>query len=151
MVALPETVGRWKKKPINDEEKHMSINLDDLTYGQIKEIAAKFGGIQQEKQQDMLAHLVGKKVLIRDHKAGLILTTLEKIDNQQWLGGESRKIHYWEKAGAIEGIAETGIDLDESRITVKTNMSAGKELIQICPVPDEIYNKIMGAIAWNPK
>lgn len=102
-------------------------------------------------QPDILARLVGQKVLIRDHKAGLFLTTLEDIRGKEWLGGKSRKIHYWEKAGAVEGIAETGIDLHGSRITVQTAMSAGKELIQICLVSDEIYSQIMGAVAWNPK
>ena len=126
------------------------MNIDEMTYGQLKQIAAMFGGVQQ-KDPDMLNHLVGKKVLVRDHKAGLFLTTLVAINKQEWLGGESRKIHYWEKAGAIEGIAETGIDLEKSRITVRTEMAAGKELIQICPVTDRIYNEIMGAIAWNPK
>lgn len=131
----------------------MGINIDELTFGQLKQIAALFGnsGASQAHKPDMLAHLVGKKVLIRDHKAGLFLTTLIEVNKQEWLGGKSRKIHYWEKAGAVEGIAETGIDLKESRITVSTEMSAGKELIQICPVSDKIYDEIMGAAAWNPK
>ena len=126
------------------------MNINDLTYGQILEIVEKFGGIVNRKP-DMLAHLIGKKVLIRDHKAGLFLTTLVDVDGSQWIGGESRKIHYWAGAGAVEGIAETGIDLLNSRITVKTSMSSGKELIQICPVSDEVYKLIMEAQVWNPK
>ena len=69
------------------------MNINDLTYGQILEIVEKFGGIANEKKPDMLSHLKGKKVLIRDHKAGLFLTTLIDVDGSQWLGGKSRKIH----------------------------------------------------------
>ena len=127
------------------------MNINDLTYGQILEIVEKFGTIANEKKPDMLAHLKNKKVLIRDHKAGLFLTTLVEVEGSQWLGARSRKIHYWAGAGAMEGIAETGIDLLESRITTETSMSAGKELIQICPVSDEIYEAIMGGAVWNPK
>ena len=126
------------------------MDINDLTYGQIIEIVEKFGGIVNRKP-DMLAFLIGRKVLIRDHKAGLFLTTLKEVDGSQWIGGESRKIHYWSGAGAVEGIAETGIDTLNSRITIKTSMSAGKELIQICPVSEEIHKAIMEAPVWNPK
>ena len=126
------------------------MDINDLTYGQIIEIVEKFGGIVNRKP-DMLSFLIGRKVLIRDHKAGLFLTTLKEVDGSQWIGGESRKIHYWSGAGAVEGIAETGIDTLNSRITIKTSMSAGKELIQICPVSEEIHKAIMEAPVWNPK
>ena len=65
------------------------MNINDLTYGQILEIVEKFGGIVNRKP-DMLAFLIGRKVLIRDHKAGLFLTTLKEVDGSQWIGGESR-------------------------------------------------------------
>ncbi len=124
------------------------MNVDDLTVGEAKKLAAMFG---TNVQPDILEHLVGKKVLIRDHKGGVFMTTLEAVKGSEWMGGESRKIHYWDKAGAVEGIAETGIDLKNSRITVKTNQSNGKSLVQICLVSDDIYTKIMEASVWNPK
>ena len=82
----------------------------------------------------------------------MIITGIYKaVKGDEWLGGESRKIDYWDRAGAVEGIAETGIDLKNSRITVKTNQSNGKSLVQICLVSDDIYTKIMEASVWNPK
>jgi len=100
---------------------------------------------------DLLHDLIGKKVLIRDDKAGVFITTLTKIRSKEWVGSESRKIYYWEKAGAVEGIAQTGIDLENSLLTVKTPMAAGKNLVQICIVEDEIFDELMGADVWNPK
>lgn len=103
----------------------------------------------ENKQKDMLDFLVGKKVLIRDHMAGVFITTLKEIRGQEWLGGKSRKIHWWEKAGAVQGIAETGIDLEKSRVTIETDISNGKTLVEILPVSDAIYNELMGAKVWN--
>lgn len=129
----------------------MPFDINDLTIGQAKQLSAMFGGNKETSQPDLLAGFIGKKVLIRDHKAGLFMTTLTAIRGKEWTGSKSRKIHYWEKAGAIEGIAETGIDIGKSRITVSTPNSNGKELIQLCPVSDEIYLEIMEATPWNPK
>ena len=126
----------------------MPININELTIGQVRELSAMFCA---DIRPDMLSHLIGKKVLIRDNRAGVFITTLAAVNGKQWRGYESRKIHYWSKAGAVEGIAETGIDLDNSRITVKVPESNGQDLIQICPVSDEIFNTLMGAKAWNPK
>ena len=125
------------------------MNIDDLTIGEAKKLAAMFGG--DAKKPDLLSRYIGKKALIRDNKAGVFITTLEAVAGKEWVGGESRKVHYWEKAGAVEGIAETGIDVDNSRITVTTPASNGKELVQLCPVADEIYKQIMEATPWNPK
>ena len=108
-------------------------------------------GEKKQKKKSILDRFVGQKVIIRDHSAGVFITTLEAVDGREWVGGESRKIHYWDKAGAVEGIAETSIDLDRSRITVETASSCGTQLTQICPVSDCIYNQIMRAKVWNPK
>ena len=102
-------------------------------------------------EEDILSEYVGKKVLIRDHMAGVFVTTLTKIKRKEWVGAESRKIHYWSKAGAVEGISKTGIDLNASRVTVATEMSCGKELVQLCLLSDDQYNELMGAKVWNPK
>lgn len=102
-------------------------------------------------KKDILSGYIGRKVLIRDNKAGIFITTLEAVDGKEWLGGESRKIHYWESAGAVEGISQTGINLSESRVTITTPMSAGKEMVQMCVVNDDIYEEIMEATPWNPK
>ncbi len=125
------------------------MNINDLTVGQVKEISAMFAS--SAKAPDMLSIYIGHKVVIRDDQAGMVLTTLTGIDGLEWTGAESRKIHWWEKAGAIEGIAETGIDLKKSLITVTTPVSNGKHFVQLCPVKDEIYNQIMEATPWNPK
>lgn len=128
------------------------MNIDDLTLGQIKELSKlQLGGELEEKKPDMMSHLIGEKVIIRDHKGGVYVTTLEDVDGKQWRGGLSRKIFYWDKAGAVQGISTTGIDLSNSKITVKTPISNGYELVEICPCDDDVYDSIMGASVWNPK
>lgn len=126
------------------------MNINKLTIKQAKKIMKLLGGVP-ETQKDILSHLIGKHVLIRDNNAGLFVTTLKEVRGPEWVGAKSRKIHFWSKAGAVEGIAETGINLDESRITVETEMSCGKCLVQACLVKEDVYKKLMGAEAWNPK
>lgn len=101
------------------------------------------------KTDHIFSPFIGRKVIIRDHMAGVFCTTLLKLDGEKWIGGESRKIHYWSKAGAVEGISKFGIDLEKSRITAKKEMSCGGSIVQICHCDDEIYEKIMGAPEWK--
>lgn len=103
------------------------------------------------QNKDMLSFLIGRKVLIRDHMAGVFITTLADVKGKQWSGGVSRKIHYWDGAGAVEGISTTGVNLQDSRITEVTEISNGQDLVQILPLSDDVYYEIMGAKVWNPK
>lgn len=127
------------------------MNIDDLTLRQIKEIKAMAGFHNESDEKDILSDFVGRKVLIRDNKAGIFVTTLMKIKGSEWLGGESRKIYFWDKAGAVEGISMTGISDSGSRVTVKTPNSNGKDLVQLCPLSDEQFEELMGLSVWNPK
>jgi hypothetical protein len=134
------------------------MNINELTISEAKKIHKELnrmfsaGGVPLEVPgADILAHMVGKKVLIRDNMAGIFITTLENIHGKGWVGGLSRKVFWWERAGAIEGIAVTGLDLEKSKLTIQTTSSAGKDLVQLCPVTDAIYNELMGAKVWNPK
>jgi len=127
------------------------MNIDDLTLGELKQLKNMFKGECETKPRDMMADFIGKKVIVRDDQAGVFCTTLVDIDGMKWRGGVSRKIHYWDKAGAVEGISKTSIDLSSSRITVKNDHSHGYQLVQMCLCEDDVFESIMGATEWNPK
>ena len=131
----------------------MNINIDELIeqLKKFQQLQALLGSGVVREEPDLLAHLIGKKVVVRDNGAGVFVTTLEAVRGKQWRGGESRKIHYWSKAGALEGVAQTAIDFQNSRVTVRTPESNGQDLIQICPISDEIHKELMEAPVWNPK
>jgi len=88
--------------------------------------------------------------LIRDHMAGVFVTTLTAVDGKMWTGAEGRKIHYWEGAGAVEGISAHGIDNKKSRVTAPVPVCNGRELVQLLPLTEDVYKLIMGAPVWNP-
>jgi len=114
------------------------MNIEDLTIRQFNELKNMFAGHELPKKPDMMADHIGKKVIVRDNMGGVYCTTLVDIDGCKWRGGVSRKIHYWDKAGAVQGISKTSIDLSNSRITVKTEHSHGYQLVEMCICEDDI-------------
>lgn len=54
------------------------MNIDDLTLGQIKQLKSMLGGSCKDDEKDMMYDFIGKKVIIRDNKAGVFVRRLKK-------------------------------------------------------------------------
>lgn len=93
-------------------------------------------------------------VLIRDNLAGVIVGQLVSYDLAAgtWtLAPGARKIHYWRRAGAVEGIAVRGIDPNESRMTAPVSrVSVGRAMIQILGLTRSEYDSLMVTPEWRP-
>jgi hypothetical protein len=62
----------------------------------------------------------------------------------------ARKIHYWTKAAAVEGIAATGDPGEGSRVTPKVLGNQVFELVQVIILEEEQYNKLKSYPEWRP-
>ena len=84
-------------------------NIDDLTYGELKQIAALFNATtQQTKPQD--DDFVGKYVLCRCYSAGVHSGILVSQDRDQVVLKDSRRLWKWETTGvALSGVAQLGL------------------------------------------
>ena len=76
--------------------------------------------------------MLNKLCIVRDNMAGVFVGTLTAYDLAAgtWEMVNARKIHYWVKAAAVEGLAAVG-DGAGGRITPKVGRVAGRALVQI--------------------
>ena len=97
------------------------MNIDDLTIGQAKELAALFGS---NTSQPINNGMLGKYVIVRCHDAGVHCGILESHQGRECVLTESRRLWYWKaaKGAFLSSVATDGLS-DESKL--------GKELPRI--------------------
>jgi hypothetical protein len=89
----------------------MSINIDDLTLGQIKAISAMTGNKPAEQKQHPF---VGRYVIARCYAAGVHAGTVVSVDGENVILSNSIRLWSWKaKEGiALSGVAQHGIKSD---------------------------------------
>jgi hypothetical protein len=88
------------------------MNIDDLTYGQLKQIAAMFGAQEAKAQANPM---IGKYVIVRCRDAGVHAGVLESTNGRECTLTESRRLWYWKVAGSgdfLNAIAIAGVHRD---------------------------------------
>jgi len=83
------------------------VNIDALTYGQLKEIAAIFGNENKKKESP----LIGAYVLCRCDSAGVHAGYLISKNGGEVLLKDSRRLWSWGSNGgiALSGVAQFGL------------------------------------------
>ena len=84
------------------------MNIDQLTYGELKQIAAMFSATQSVAQ----AHpFIGKYVIARCYAAGVHAGTVVSVDGENVILKDSRRLWSWKaKDGiALSGVAQSGV------------------------------------------
>lgn len=128
----------------------MSINLDDLTLGQIKEIAALVAG--QTIPTDKFDNgMIGKFVVVRCHDAGVHAGVLESHNGRECVLGEARRLWYWKpanKGAFLSGVATNGLD-SSSKVgaPIRVHLTETCEIIECSPVAEK---SIKGAKTYEP-
>lgn len=119
--------------------------IDDLTYGELKQIAAMFSSQQlpQAKQHPF----IGKYVICRCHSAGVHAGILVSQDGDQAVLKNSRRLWSWKNKGgvALSGLAVNGIDASQSKIDVVLPELALTGVIETIPVSDKCEDSIREA------
>lgn len=120
------------------------MNINDLTIGQAKELAAMFGNGNQQSGLDDFA--IGQTVIIRTYSAGVWCGTLEKkAGNEVILRGARRMWRWWcAKSISLSGIVNYGINQCKSKIAPPVP-EVWLEAIEILPIVGEALKSIMDA------
>ena len=126
------------------------MDINELTIGQAKEIAAMFGGmctgnVKTENTQG-LDDFLDMDVIIRTYSAGVWFGRLAKKAGNEVILHSARRMWKWK---CLEGISLSelaihGIDAEGSRICEPVPM-VWIEAIEIIPVLDTAAKSIMGA------
>lgn len=125
------------------------MDINELTIGQAKEIAAIFGGMSTENVQTDkrgLDDFLGMDVIIRTYAAGVWFGRLAKKSGKEVILHSARRLWRWKcKEGiSLSEIAIHGVEEAESRICEPVPM-VWLEAIEIIPVLDTAVKSIKGA------
>jgi len=92
------------------------MNIDDLTYGQLKEIGARFG---EPSAPAMLSSpnngMIGKFVIVRCRDAGVHAGFLVSHNGRECVLSSARRLWYWKPANGaafLSGVATEGLHSD---------------------------------------
>lgn len=88
------------------------MNLDELTIGQAKALAAMFSAANPAPTAAN-SPLLGRYVLVRCRDAGVHTGVLESIDGRTCTLTDSRRLWYWKPADGqkfLSGVASAGLD-----------------------------------------
>ena len=120
------------------------MNINDLTIGQAKELAALFGN--QQSSNDGIQFGIGKNVIIRTYSAGVWCGTLSQKSGNEVILTNARRLWRWWAAESISlsGVANFGIIEDKSQIAPKVD-GVWLEAIEIIQTTDKAEKSIMGA------
>lgn len=106
------------------------MNIDNLTYGEIKQIAAMFGSTNAKTDNGM----VGKYVIVRCRDAGVHAGVLESYSGRECVLAESRRLWYWKPAGGaafLSGVAAHGLHADSKvGAPVRIHLTENCEIIE---------------------
>jgi hypothetical protein len=79
------------------------MNIDDLTIGQVKDLAALFAAPSKSSEKHPF---IGKYVICRCSAAGVHAGTLASVDGDAVILSDSRRLWSWT---AVEGVALSGV------------------------------------------
>lgn len=98
---------RKKRHVFNPKEKEM--NIDNLTFGELKQIAALFGAALTQNNPHPF---VGRFVICRCYSAGVHAGVLVSLSGDQAILKDSRRLWSWKNRGgaALSGLAINGLD-----------------------------------------
>lgn len=121
----------------------MSININDLTIGQAKELVGMFP--QSSAGNETLRGMVGAKVIIRTYSAGVWFGTLSEKSGNEVVLNDARRLWKWKtKQGvSLSSVALYGIDETGSRI--EPPVMVWLEAIEILPCSPEAVLSLEGA------
>ena len=93
-------------------------NIDNMTYGELKQIAALFGSQTPAVQANQQHPMVGKYCIARCYAAGVHAGEVVSVDGENVILKNSHRLWSWKaKDGvALSGVAQSGIDLSKCKI-----------------------------------
>ena len=94
--------------------------------------------------------MIGKKVIVRANGAGVFFGTLKEKNGSEVTLVNARKLHYWDGAGAVEGIAIQGTTKPQDcRFTVWVSEICILDVCQILPATEEASKIIEDIPEWR--
>jgi len=122
------------------------MNIDNLTFGELKQIAAMFSGQAQQQQHSSLNDMIGQKCIIRTYSAGVWFGTVSEKSGNEVIITNARRMWRWHAAESISlsAVALHGIKESASKIA-EAVPAVWLEAIELIPCSDKAIKAIEGA------
>ena len=93
------------------------MNIDQMTYGELKQIAALFSSANNTQQQNTAHPYLGKFVIARCYEAGVHAGFVESVDGENVILTDSVRLWQWNAADgiALSGVAQNGIKKEKCK------------------------------------
>ena len=130
----------------------MTVNIDKLTYGELKQISAMFSGaVAAAPAPAFDTGMTGKYVIVRCRDAGVHAGILESTDGRACVLTDSRRLWYWKVAGKgdfLSAIALSGVHKD-SKLSAAVPRIALTENCEIIECSREAEDSIRKQVVHN--
>lgn len=110
------------------------MNIDNLTIGEAKQLAALFGN--QNQQQNQPHPFVGMHCVIRTYSAGVHLGIVKDVQGSQVIATNVRRLWSWEGAFTLNAVAKDGVK-NTSRIAVEIETISLSDMIELIPTTEK--------------
>ena len=125
----------------------MTIDLDNLTIGQLKEINNLMNTESSKSNTDAtLNYHLGQRVIIRTYSAGVWYGKLVEKAGKEVILENARRMYYFqcEKSISLSGVAVHGIDASKSKICPRLN-KVWLEAIEILELSEQAIKTLEDA------
>lgn len=122
-------------------------NIDNLTYGELKQIASMFQASNAVPQAAItLIGMIGKKCIIRTYSAGVWFGEVEQKAGSEVIVKNARRMWRWHAAESVSlsAVANHGIKEKQSKIA-EAVISVWLEAVELIPCTDKAIASIEGA------
>jgi hypothetical protein len=118
-----------------------TMNIDNLTYGELKQIATLFSAVQPAQRPDPM---VGQYVICRCYSAGVHAGVLVSQVGDVAVLKDSRRLWSWaaKEGVALSGVAQHGIKKDKSKIDTLNPLIRLTGVIETIPASQTAQDSI---------
>lgn len=111
------------------------MNINDLTIGEAKQLAAMFGG-QQIPTTNQPHPFVGQHCIVRTYSAGVHMGTVQSVDGAQVILKDARRLWKWEGAFTLNEVSKSGVS-KSSRIAEVVDTISLSDMIELIPTTEK--------------
>ncbi len=121
------------------------MNIDNLTFGELKQIAAMFSGAQAPSAQ--VNPMIGQYCIARCYSAGVHAGEVVSVDGENVVLKNSRRLWSWKaKDGvALSGVAQSGLTADKSKVDMMNPTIYLTGVCELIPCSDQAKESINDA------
>lgn len=110
------------------------MNIDEMTIGEAKELAALFGKTEVTKTSKH--PFIGKHCVVRTYSAGVHLGTIKSVDGAQVILEDVRRLWKWEGAFTLNEVSQNGV-AKTSRIALEVPTVSLSDMIELIPTTEK--------------